>query len=224
MDRVDQNIGDRVRLFFRYQRQTQNIANGSAVPYNAAVIPSITDNYTVGYTHTLKPNVINDFRIGRQAINTDSVNYFYVNGIPDAGTKLGIAGFDADSKSKNPGTPEFNVSGFTGWGNSGTNWFQLDHTWQASEQISWTLRNHNIMAGASFESCIRHEHANSPRGVFNFNGQFSGYAPADFMLGLVQNLVTTVQYQGDVATWRDGFRAGQLAGFEEADSELRHTV
>ena len=52
------------------------------------------------------------------------MNYFYVNGIPDAGTKLGIAGFDADSKSKNPGTPEFNVSGFTGWGNSGTNWFQ----------------------------------------------------------------------------------------------------
>src|SRR5258707_7953200 len=43
---------------------------------------------------------------------------------------------------------EFNVSGFAGWGNSGTNWFQIDHTWQASEQISWTLKNHSIMAGA----------------------------------------------------------------------------
>src|SRR5258707_9872053 len=45
-----------------------------------------------------------------------------------------------------------------------------------------------------------------PRGFFPFNGHFPGYAPADFMLGFVQNLVTpTIQFQGDVATWRDGF-------------------
>ncbi|MBZ5618675.1 MAG: TonB-dependent receptor [Acidobacteriia bacterium] len=207
VDRVDQNIGYKARLFFRYQRQKEKIANGSAIPYNAAEIPSITDNYTAGYTHTITPTLVNDFRIGRQAINTDSVNYFYVNGITDAGTKLGIAGFDADSKSNNPGTPEFNVSGFAGWGNSGTNWFQLDHTWQASEQISWTLRNHSVMAGAELRKLYTSRSAaNSPRGVFNFNGQFTGYAPADFMMGFVQNLVTpTVQYQGDVATWRDGF-------------------
>jgi hypothetical protein len=207
VDRIDQNIGYKARLFFRYQRQDQKIANGSAIPYNAAEIPSVTDNYTVGYTHTLKPTLVNDFRIGRQSINTDSVNYFYVNGIADAGTKLGIAGFDADSKSKNPGTPEFNVSGFAGWGNSGTNWFQTDHTWQASEQISWTFRNHAIMAGAELRKLYTSRSAaNSPRGQFTFNGQFSGYAPADFMMGLVQNLVTpTVQYQGDVAAWRDGF-------------------
>lgn len=207
VDRIDQNIGYKARLFFRYQRQDLKIANGSAIPYNAAEIPSVTDNYTVGYTHTLTPTLVNDFRIGRQAINTDSVNYFYVNGIADAGTKLGIPGFDADSKSNNPGTPEFNVSGFSGWGNSGTNWFQTDHTWQASEQISWTLRNHSLMAGAEFRKLYTSRSAaNSPRGVFNFNGQLTGYAPADFMLGFVQNLVTpTVQYQGDVAAWRDGF-------------------
>ena len=63
------------------------------------------------------------------------------------------------------------------------------------------------MAGAEFRKLYTSRSAaNSPRGVFNFNGQFSGYAPADFMLGLVQNLVTpTMQFQGDVATWRDGF-------------------
>jgi hypothetical protein len=223
VDRVDQNIGDRARLFFRYQRQDQKIANGSAIPYNAAEVPSKTDNFTVGYTQTVKANLINDFRIGRQAINTDSVNYFYVNGIADAGTKLGIAGFDADSKSKNPGTPEFNVSGFSGWGNSGTNWFQIDHTWQASEQVSWTLRNHSIMAGLEFRKLYTSRSAaNSPRGVFSFNGQFTGYAPADFMMGFVQNLVTpTVQYQGDVATWRDGFFVlDNWQGVPKADAKL----
>jgi hypothetical protein len=207
VDRVDQNIGSKARLFFRYQRQVQAIANGSAIPYNAAQIPSTTDNYTLGYTQTLTPSLVNDFRIGRQALNTNSVNYFYVNGIADAGTKLGIPGFDADTTGKNPGTPEFNVSGFSGWGNSGTNWFQTDQTWQASEQISWLKRNHGIMAGVELRKLYTSRSAaNSPRGVFNFNGQFTGYAPADFMLGMVQNLVTpTIQFQGDVATWRDGF-------------------
>lgn len=207
VDRVDQNIGSKARLFFRYQRQKQGIANGSAIPYNAFEVPSTTDNYTVGYTQTMTPSLVNDFRIGRQSLKTDAVNYFYVNGIADAGTKLGIAGFDADTKGKNPGTPEFNVSGFSGWGNAGTNWFQTDSTWQASEQVSWLKRNHGIMAGAELRKLYTSRSAaNSPRGVFNFNGQLSGYAPADFMMGMVQNLVTpTIQFQGDVATWRDGF-------------------
>lgn len=207
VDRIDHNLGYKVRLFFRYQRQEGKIANGSAIPYNATEIPSVTQNFTAGYTHTITPSVVNDFRFGRQSLNTDAVNYFYVNGIADAGTKLGIPGFDADSKSANPGTPEFNVSGFSGWGNGATNWFQKDHTWQASEQISWNRGNHNIMAGAELRKLYTSRSAaNSPRGVFNFNGQYTGYAPADFMLGYVQNLVTpTVQYQGDVAAWRDGF-------------------
>jgi hypothetical protein len=63
------------------------------------------------------------------------------------------------------------------------------------------------MAGAELRKLYTSRSAaNSPRGIFSFNGQFSGYAPADFMMGFVQNLVTpTVQYQGDVAAWRDGF-------------------
>ena len=208
VDRIDQNIGYKTRLFFRYQRQMQDIANGNAIPYNAAA--GSVHHRQLHRSAIRRPSRRPWSTISASAarrINTDSVNYFYVNGIADAGTKLGIAGFDADTKSKNPGTPEFNVSGFSGWGNSGTNWFQTDHTWQASEQISWIRQNHSIMAGVEFRKLYTSRSAaNSPRGVFNFNGQFTGYAPADFMLGFVQNLVTpTIQYQGDVATWRDGF-------------------
>ncbi|HXJ37673.1 MAG TPA: carboxypeptidase regulatory-like domain-containing protein, partial [Bryobacteraceae bacterium] len=97
VDRVDQNLGDKARLFFRYQRQKQGIANGSAIPYNAAEVPSLANNYTGGYTQTISPTMVNDFRIGRQGLATDSVNYFYLNGLADAGTRLGIPGFDADS-------------------------------------------------------------------------------------------------------------------------------
>src|SRR5262249_17573270 len=153
-----------------------------AVPVNAANEPVVNDNYTVGYTHTISPTGVNDFRFGRQWFDTDSLNYFYLNKITDAGTKLAIPGFDSDTKSNNPGIPDFNVSNFTGWNNAGTNWFQNDKTWQFSEQISWMRGKHGIMAGMELRKLVTGRLAgNSPRGTFTFNGQFTAYAPADFM-------------------------------------------
>src|SRR6185295_5586492 len=112
VDRVDHNLGSKVRFFYRYNRQKGKYANSSAIPYNAATTPLYTDNHTISYVHTISSSMVNDFRFGRHWFASDSVNYFYVNGIKDAGASLGIPGFDADVKTNNPGTPEFNVSGF----------------------------------------------------------------------------------------------------------------
>src|SRR5258706_7562640 len=68
VDRVDQNIGYKARLFFRYQRQEGRIANNSAIPYNAAEVPAVTDNFTGGHTPTLKPTLVNEFLCGRQSM------------------------------------------------------------------------------------------------------------------------------------------------------------
>ena len=139
VDRVDQNIGYKVRLFFRYQRQEQDIANGSAIPYNAAEIPSTTDNYTVGYTHThhAEPGQRFPHRPAGASIRTRST-ISMSTASPTPERSWASPASMPTARARIPGTPEFNVSGFSGWGNSGTNWFQTDRTWQASEQISWT--------------------------------------------------------------------------------------
>ena len=111
-------------------------------------------NYTVGYNHTLTPNLVNDLRFGKQHFSTATLTYFYVNNRATAGTELGIPGFNGDSNFNNPGIPDFGVSGFSGWGNAGANWFQDDATWQGTEQISWSHGAHNIMAGAEFRKLI----------------------------------------------------------------------
>jgi TonB dependent receptor len=207
VDRVDQNIGAKIRLFFRYQRQSEEISNGSAVPVNATSVPVFSDNYAGSYTHTLTPNLVSDFRIGRQWFNTNSLNYFYLNNIADAGTQLGIPGFNSDTVTKDPGIPDFNVSNFTGWNNAGSNWFQTDKTLQASEQISWMHGKHSVMAGVELRELVTgRKGCNSSRGTFTFNGQFTGYAPADLMLGIPQTLITPcAAVWGLVAEWRDGF-------------------
>jgi hypothetical protein len=207
VDRIDQNIGDKVRLYVRAHYQNENVFGGTAVPTNSSTVPVTTTNYTVGYTHTLTPNLVNDFRVGRQFLNTSTLNYFAANGKKSAGADLGIPGFTGDTQYNNPGIPEFNITGFNGIGNASSNWFQNDSTVQLSEQLSWNHGSHNIMAGLEFRRLATGRAAvNSARGLFNFNGTLTGYAPADFILGLPQTFATSgPEIRGRTAEWRDGF-------------------
>ena len=54
----------------------------------AVTQPRTNKNWLFGYTHTLRPNLYNDFRIGYHHIDFDTLNQFAVNGQADAGTSL----------------------------------------------------------------------------------------------------------------------------------------
>ncbi len=209
VDRIDQNIGDKIRLYVRAHWQEWQAFGGSAFPVNSSTTPSTVTNYTVGYTHTLTRNLVNDLRVGRNFLNTATVNYFSTNGLTSAGTDLGIAGFDGDKRFDNPGIPDFSITSFNGFGNGGTNWYQNDSTHQLSEQVSWARGSHNIMAGMEFRRLATGRIAvNAPRGTFSFTGALSNYAPADFMLGIPFSFNTPgPEIRNRVAEWRDGFFA-----------------
>jgi Carboxypeptidase regulatory-like domain len=207
VDRIDQNIGDKVRLYVRAHYQNWNVFGGNQVPVNSGTTPYTTKNYTVGYTHTFAPTLVNDFRVGWNYFTTATLNPFAVNNQTTAGTDLGIAGFTGDSQYNNPGIPDFNITGFNGLTNGSSNWYQNDSTTQLSEQISWSRGSHSIMAGMEFRRLATGRAAvNSPRGTFTFNGTLTGYAPADFILGVPQSFGTAgPEVRGRVAEWRDGF-------------------
>src|SRR6266404_2496995 len=207
VDRIDQNIGDKIRLYARAHYQDESVFGGNAIPANASTVPVTTSNYTVGYTHTLTPNLVNDLRVGRYFLNTATLNPFAVAKNTNAGTGLGIPGFIGDSQFNNPGIPDFNITGFNGLNNAGSNWYQNDSTNQLSEQISWSHGSHNIMAGVEFRRLATGRAAvNSARGTFTFNGTQTGYAPADFILGATSSFATPgPEIRGRTAEWRDGF-------------------
>lgn len=209
LDRIDQNIGEKIRLYARAHWQSWSAFTGAAVPANGTTTPTIVTNYTAGYTHTLTANLVNDFRVGRNFFNTATVNPFSVANQTSAGTSLGIPGFNGDSTFNNPGIPDFGITGFNGLSNGSSNWYQNDSTVQISEQISWNKGTHNIMAGAEFRRLATGRAAvNSARGTFTFNGSVTGYAPADFFLGTPQSFATPgPEVRGRVAEWRDGFFA-----------------
>jgi hypothetical protein len=207
VDRIDQNIGDKIRLYARADYQNESVFGGSAIPTNASTTPVTDSNYSVGYTHTITPNLVNDLRVGRNFFSTATLNPFSVAANKNAGTALGIPGFTGDTTYNNPGIPDFSITGFNGLANGSTNWYQNDSTTQLSEQVSWTHHSHNIQAGLEFRRLATGRAAvNSARGAFTFNGTLSGYAPADFVLGIPSSFTTPgPEVRGRTAEWRDGF-------------------
>jgi hypothetical protein len=209
LERVDENIGDHVRLFARFHWQDLTYANGNQVPVSGGYGPGNSRNYAIGYTHIITPRLVNDFHIGVNQFTTDSLNYWYVNGLKSAGTDLGIPGFNFDTTDNMPGIPNLNVTNATGMnvGNNGTNWFQDDRSIDAYDQISYTRGKHNIIAGVEFRKLDTGRIAtNTSLGQFTFNSSITGDARADFALGLPANDITpSTSIKGSAAEWRDGF-------------------
>src|SRR5260370_1162956 len=163
-------------------------------------------NWRFGYTQTLRSNLHTDFRIGSHHIDFATLNQFAVTGKNDAGTSLGIPGFNGDTKFGNPGIPSVNVSNFTGIGAGGTNWNQFDTTFQISNVLAYTRGSHTIRGGFDLRRLSPRRRApHHARGLFNFTGDITAYSMADFMLGLPRTVIPpTDQIQGHVGGWRNG--------------------
>jgi Carboxypeptidase regulatory-like domain len=209
LTRVDQNIGNKIRLNLRYNWHDSfgsNVFN-AAIPATAVTQPRVNNNWLGGYTHTLKPNLHNDFRIGYHRVNFDTLNPFAVDGPADAGASLGIPGFDGDVKYNNPGLPSINISNFASLGAAGTNWYQFDTTFQLSNVLAYSAGAHNLRTGFDLRRLATGRRAaNDPRGLFSFTNDITGYGMAAFMLGLPRTVIPpTDQIQGHVGGWRNGF-------------------
>src|SRR3954463_3576812 len=207
LGRVDQNVGNKIRFYVRYNwHDSLNDAIG-AIPATGVTQPRVNKNTLFTYTHTLKPNLFNDFRIGYHRLDFNTLNQFFVNGENGAGTSLGIPGFDGDTKYNNPGLPSVNVSNFSSLATSGTNWYQFDTTFQASDVMAWNRGTHNVRTGFDLRRLATGRRAaNDPRGLFSFTGDITGNSMADFMLGLPRTVIPpTDQIQGHVGGWRNGF-------------------
>src|SRR5262249_17758041 len=149
LGRIDQNLSDKVRLSLRYNWYDSYSVNplNANLPVAAVIQPRRNQKWLFGYTHTLSSTLLNDFKIGYHKVTFDTLNNFAVDGPTDAGTSLGIPGFNGDTTFGNPGLPSVNISNFTSTAAGGTNWNQFDKTFQVSDVLAWTRGSHAIRAG-----------------------------------------------------------------------------
>jgi hypothetical protein len=210
LTRIDQNIGNTVRLSVRYNWHDSLNLNAFNVTLPAQQLsqPRVNHNTLVSYTHTLTSTLHNDFRIGYHRVDFDTLNDFALNDLTTAGSDLGIPGFDGDVRYSNPGIPTIEMTNaYSTLGASSSNWFQFDTTFQVSNVLSYNRGSHNIRTGFDLRRLATGRRAaNNPRGLFQFTGDMSGHPVADFMLGLPRTVINpTDQIQGHVGGWRNGF-------------------
>ena len=169
---VDQNLGNKVRLYVRYNWHDSFNSNDRRDSGDRRSPSRASTRTRCSPTRTrCEPNLLNDFRIGYHRIDFDTLNHFSVNGDRGAGTDLGIPGFDGDVRYNNPGIPSINISNFSGLGAGGTNWYQFDTTFQMSNVLAYNRGSHNVRAGFDLRRLATGRRAaNDPRGLFTFTG------------------------------------------------------
>src|SRR5579859_5838935 len=93
LDRIDENIGEHIRLFGRLHWQNLSIVGGTLLPSGSSFGPTNSRNYAFGYTHVISPALVNDFHFGVNKLTSNNLNYWAQNNLKNAGTSLGIPGF-----------------------------------------------------------------------------------------------------------------------------------
>jgi hypothetical protein len=187
--RIDHNFSKNDLLSGHYF-YNQDISNGIGVD-NIPGLPHQkyfrNQNVAMDYTHTFSPNLINTAvfgftRIAHHRGPTASVGWGAFGG-PSSTARSGVT---SDLYTS--------VSGSVNAGGDGT-FVQNRQTWQYTDYLSFVKGAHTMSFGGDY----RRENMNRVEDyytdpVFNFNGQYSGNALADLLLGLPNyyNLQTEV--------------------------------
>jgi Carboxypeptidase regulatory-like domain len=212
--RVDWAVNDRNHVFGRFSKESlvNPTTNSYLLAYNTYANAGVW-NTVADYTRALTNNLLNDARLGVSYVTVNSgtetnsvdVSKFGIPGLPSS--ILPAMTFSHNQLVDGPG----GQSAF-GSKNSLTN--QADTVIQYQDVVNWTHGKHNSQFG--FQGWRIRMNGFFPgnggvAGNFDFNGQYSGAAESDFLLGLPD----TVQVGRPGPVW--GQRGNIFSGFFQDD-------
>ncbi|MFL6448194.1 MAG: carboxypeptidase regulatory-like domain-containing protein [Bryobacteraceae bacterium] len=208
--RVDYTLSEKDHIFGRYSRSSQSVPTVRSQPltYNS-FNEYPTHNGVLDYTRTVSPSLVNDARVG--------VNYVLINngnssnGLPNLPSQVGIPGVPQDFLPSMTFSNNAFVSNF-----GAANVYQLfaDTVIQYQDSVVWTKGAHTMRIGfQGWRQRINTFYSgnNGLNGTFTFNGQYSGRAESDFLLGYASNIGTGTSG----GTW--GHRSNIFAGYFQDD-------
>jgi hypothetical protein len=198
--RIDFNPTASDHIFGAYHRDS-----GSGKGFDLIVGPAgesdtggvVSDSITAGWSRTLSPTFLNDFRFGhmhRAGVRGQygqgftSPSDFGINGIPNC-----PANVPHTSGGTKCGTPAVSISGFTGLA-GGQSLFEPATTFQFSDIVTKLVGRHNIRVGTeSRHYSIDNFQPNGLTGSFAFTSSQTGNSFADFLFGSINNGNVQVQ-------------------------------
>ncbi len=181
--RIDHYLGSKDTISGRFTRQTdpwQRTWNAPVPGYGFLQVRNSTNNF-LSETHTFTPGLLNEFRLGFErdaAFRTpkqDGNSFLQATGLSLGGTVV---------PAGTPGNPDMEINGgfFDLYPNpSSTN---VSQQYELLDNVSWQKGSHAIKTGL----LVRYgdpllNYQNNQFGQYNFNGQYTGFGYADFLLG-----------------------------------------
>jgi len=178
--RTDQTLNASHSLFqrFMYYKGSQL----QPATFTASDLPQRGRNLAVGHTWVMSSSLVNELRFGyNYAYHLNAqVSYDGRNWTSD----LGLRNLAAATFPLAYGRPVLTISGFTGQGEGGNTQGATENLFSVSNATSKTFGGHTLRFGLQAQlRKFDHLTDNSTRGNFTFNGNFTGNAVADYLLG-----------------------------------------
>jgi len=181
--RIDHNISSRDVLSGRFTRQDDPWLRSWNPPvpgYGYLNVRNSTNDF-ISETHTFSPVLLNEFRLGyeRDGIfrtpKQDGNSFLQATGLSLGGTTV---------PAGTPGLPDMEISGgfFDLYPNPISR--NISQQYELLDNVSWQKGRHAIKSGV----LVRYgdptlNTQNNQFGQYNFDGQYTGFGMADFMLG-----------------------------------------
>src|ERR1022692_3887894 len=187
--RLDQNIGDKIRLFGRYMQDSVPESFPFGL-WGSANYPGIEPtslnapgrNLVLNASATLSPKVVNEVEF---VDAYGAINSVLVNAIAQSpaftSTLTGLTTYQ-DPYGRAPGI-SFNTSGNVGLANQSAPYFERNKDRNIFDNISIQHGNHTIRAGVTAMWMIKTENADNGAASFNFSDGNGNPEFANFLLG-----------------------------------------
>jgi hypothetical protein len=184
--RLDQNVGDKVRLFGRYMQDsvpenfpfglwgTANYPGTDAVSLNAP-----GRNLVANATMSLSPKVVNEVEFADSwgAINAT------LSGVANSPSFTGQLTGNTAYQDPYGRAPNASISGYTGLTNGDAPYFERNIDKNLFDNLSIQHGDHTIRVGATAMWMTKTENASSGLAQFNFDGANGNDPFANFLLG-----------------------------------------
>jgi hypothetical protein len=215
--RVDHQFSPKDSIFGRYSQSDWDVTTPGLMPYRGTVLPLYGKQAMTQWTRIFGPATVNTFKAGYNRA-------FMSTGVQKAdsllGADLGLKNLQVDAIDYS--LPQMQIVGFgspgvpVSFGHSTNTFRNWTNMYTMSDTLSLIRGRHTISTGVD----LRHYRSpqtttNGTNGRFVFQGQFTGNAVADYLLGTFQNANATYsRVNGD-------YRYNQFAGFAQDDWRIR---
>jgi hypothetical protein len=208
--RIDHQLTTNNRIMGRIIENLDNYASAGSFPLLGRPRQRWNVHVVIEDTHVFSPSFVNTFRLGLyQEKVEDGLSLYGQTPIrgDDAVKELGIQGVNPQGLSA-AGFPRMNITGYPAIQVSpGGEPTLNDFNWGYADTATWSKGRHVIKFGGEFKPKNRFTNSvpTGSYGDFAFNGMFTGYGFADFVLGYPS---TSSRLDPITSRWRDDSELG----------------